>query len=263
MNVAVRAVLGGALAVVVASDAIAQQAMAPDAGRRFTVTPLLGTIVYDWSSGLSTRRPGDDGVWDDKVVNPTLGVAANYAVMPQVGVGFYFEASRPTTRGDYFPALLLKFGDDVQLRTVSQRVTVLMYGLQGQFGMNFGRLAPYVGGGIGAVTVNLDPQQNDDNVTFSNSSGQIGGGLGFQIGRGTLTIDARDFLIFGWDRDRLNPVKEFVGTSTGYRNTTFPTANAAPPEKKKTIHNGRVAIGFSFVPQLRTAENQGDDDDQE
>lgn len=260
MNIAVRAVVAGALAVVVASDAVAQQA-APDAGRRFTVTPLLGTIVYDWSSGLSTRRPGDNGVWDDKVINPTLGVAANFAVVPQVGVGFYFEASRPTTRGDYFPALLLKFGQDVELRNVSQRVTVMMYGVQGQFGMNFGRFAPYVGGGLGAVTINLDPQQNDDNVTFSNSSGQIGGGVGFQIGRGTLTLDVRDFMIFNWDRDRLNPVKEFVGTSTGYRNVTFPTANPFPPEKKKTIHNGRVAIGFSFVPQLRTTADAGDDDD--
>lgn len=262
MNNAVRAVFAGALAVVVASDAVAQQATEP-VGRRFTVTPMLGTIVYDWSSGLSTRRPSEDGVWDDKVINPTLGVAANLSVLPQVGVGFYFEASRPTTRGDYFPALLLKFGDDVELRHVSQRVTVMMYGVQGQFAMNFGRFAPYVGGGLGAVTVNLDPQQNDDNVTFSNSSGQIGGGLGFQIGRGTLTIDVRDFMIFGWDRERLNPVREFVGTSTGYRNVTFPTANVAPPEKKKTIHNGRVAIGFSFVPQLRTVENNGDDDDQE
>ena len=245
MRNAVCAALVGALAVVVAAEAGAQRAE----GRRFTVTPMVGSIVYDWSSGLSTRDPNDQGVFDEKKINPTLGVSANYSILEQLGVGFYFEASRPTTRGDYFPALLLKFGNDVVLRTVSQRVTVLMYGVQGQFGMNFGRFESYVGGGIGAVTVNLDPQQNDGNTNFSNSSGQIGGGLGFRMGRGALTIDVRDFMVFGWDRDKLYPVQEFVGTSTGYQNVTFPAVNLAPPEKKKNIHNGRVAIGFSFVPR--------------
>ena len=255
MNNAVRVAAIGALAVLVTSEAVAQRAEA----RRFSVTPTLGSILFDWSSGLATRSPNEQGVWEDKKINPTLGVSANYNVLEQVGVGFYFEATRPTTRGDYFPALLLKFGNDVQLRNVSQRVTVLMYGLQGQFGMNVGRFAPYVGGGIGAVTVNLDPQQNDDNATFSNSSGQIGGGVGFRMGsRGMLTIDARDFMFFNWDREKLYPVREFVGTSTGYQNTTFPTANIAPPEKKKTIHNARIAVGFSFVPQLGTSDTDAD-----
>jgi opacity protein-like surface antigen len=254
MHNAVRAAVIGALAVVVAADAGAQRAEA----RRFSVTPMIGSIVYDWSSGLSTRNPNDDGVFDEKKINPTLGVAANYAILEQVGVGFYFEASRPTTRGDYFPALLLKFGNDVVLRTVSQRVTVLMYGIQGQAGMNFGRFMPYVGGGVGAVTVNMDPQQNDGNAAFSNSSGQIGGGLGFRMGRGMLTIDARDFMIFGWNRDELYPVREFVGTSTGYQNVSFPAINVSPPEKKKTIHNGRIAIGFSFVPSLGAINTEND-----
>lgn len=254
MRKAVYAALVGVLAVVPAADAGAQRAE----GRRFSVTPMVGSIVYDWSSGLATRSPNDAGVWEDKKINPTLGVAANYSLLEQIGVGFYFEASRPTTRGDYFPALLLKFGNDVELRTVSQRVTVMMYGVQGQFGMNFGRFAPYVGGGFGAVTVNMDPQQNDGNAAFSNSSGQFGGGLGFKVGRGTLTLDARDFLIFNWDREKLYPVREFVGTSTGYRNTTFPSANPAPPEKKKTIHNGRIALGFSFVPRIGTANTDNE-----
>ena len=259
MNNAVRVAFVGALTVLAAAESGAQRAEA----RRFSVTPLLGSILFDWSSGLATRSPNEQGAWEDKKINPTLGVSANYNVLEQIGVGFYFEAARPTTRGDYFPALLLKFGDDVQLRNVSQRVTVLMYGVSGQFGMNFGRFAPYVGGGIGAVTVNLDPQQNDDNATFSNSSGQIGGGLGFRMGsRGMLTIDARDYMFFGWDRDKLYPVQKFVGTSTGYQNTTFPTANIAPPEKKKTVHNGRIAIGFSFVPQLGAADDS-DADQQE
>lgn len=254
MRNAVGAALIGALTVVAAADAEAQRAE----GRRFTVTPMVGSILYDWSSGLATRSPNDEGQWEKKKINPTLGVAANYSLLQQVGVGFYFEASRPTTRGDYFPALLLKFGDDVELRTVSQRVTVMMYGIQGQVGMNFGRFAPYVGGGVGAVTVNMDPQQNDGNSAFSKRSGQIGGGLGFKMGRGTLTVDARDFLIFGWDRQKLYPVKEFVGTSTGYQNVIFPSANPAPPEKKKTIQNGRIALGFSFVPQIGTANTDNE-----
>lgn len=249
MRNAVCAALVGALAVVTAGDAGAQRAE----GRRFSVTPMVGSILYDWSSGLATRSPDKSGAWEDKKINPTLGMAANYSILEQVGVGFYFEASRPTTRGDYFPALLLKFGNDVELRNVSQRVTVMMYGIQGQVGMNVGRFAPYVGGGFGAVTVNMDPQQNDGNSAFSKSSAQFGGGLGFRMGRGTLTIDARDFLIFNWDREQLYPVQEFVGTSTGYRNVTFPSANVAPPEKKKTIQNGRLALGFSFVPQIGTA----------
>ena len=215
---------------------------------RFTVTPMIGAMHWDNSSALANKTADAAGAFTKTYVTPTIGLTANYNVVRMAGLGFYFEAARPTTRGDYFPALLLKFGNTAELRNVSQRVTVLMYGVQGQYGFDVGRLAPYVSAGVGAVTVNGDPQQNYGNTSFTNSAAQLGGGLAFSVGQGRLTLDLRDHMFFGWKRDKLYPV------TTAFQNTLFPTANGTPPAAKSTLTNLRFAIGFSFTPRLGTSE---------
>jgi len=227
--------------------------------RRFTVTPHVGTIHWDESSALANKVADDDGSFTKSVVTPMVGISAIYNVLRQVGLGAYFDAARAETRGDYFPTVLFKYGSDIDLNVVSQRVTVLLYGLQGQFQIPLGRFEPYVAGGFGGSTIFTDAQQNDGNRRINSTSAQVGGGLGYQVGGGRIVLDVRDYVLFDWDRDKLNPA-----TNPAFQNTTLPSVNPTPPEEKSTIHNFRIALGFSFVPRFLgggTTES-GDDDDQ-
>lgn len=221
--------------------------------RRFTVTPLLGTIRWDESSALANKEAGDDGQFDKSVITPTIGLTADYNIWEGVGVGLYFEAARPTTRGDYFPAAFFDYNTRVELYNVSQRVTVMMYGLQGSYTANLGRnFSPYISAGGGAVTVDADAEQARGNETFTQGSFQLGGGIGWRVGNGAVRLDLRNFTFTGWDREKLNVV------DPTYQNTQFPEANGNPPEAKKTVNNFRVALGFSFVPQRGGEASSGD-----
>jgi len=238
----------------------AARRVSDDPLHRFSVTPVVGTINWDNTSALANKTvEGGSGAFTKRVYTPSFGLSANFNVLRQLGIGAYFEAARPETRGDYFPAAYFKYGQDVQLTTVSQRVTVMMYGVQGQFQFPISKLEPYVSGGFGGVTVNTDPQQNNENRQISNKSAQFGGGIGYHIGAGAIVLDVRNFMFFNWDRDRLYPV------SPTYQNTTVPVANLAPPAEKSTINNFRIALGFSYVPRFSpgtTAEGEDESDDQ-
>lgn len=251
MRIAVAAMLAG-VGFVLAIDGIAAQGLATG---RFTITPVVGTIRFDEASALANKKANDDGAFTENVFTPTVGLSADYKLARQLGLGFYFEAARPQTRGDYFPSLLLNFGQNAQLRTISQRVTLMMYGLQGTGTFGVGRLQPFVSGGVGFVTVNGDPQQNDGNASFTNGQFQFGGGLGYAVsGNTTVRLDVRDFVFTGWERDELYPV------NTDFQNTLFPSANGNPPTEKSTVHNLRFAIGFSYVPQRATLADPGNQD---
>ena len=228
-----------------------------DPVRRFTITPHIGTIRWDESSALANKVADDDGAFTKGIVTPMFGISAIYNVLRQIGVGAYIDAGRAETRGDYFPAVLFQYGNDIDLNVVSQRVTVLLYGLQGQFQLPLGRLEPYVGGGFGGVTVFADAQQNDGNRRINSASAQFGGGLAFNVGGGRIVLDARDYVFLDWDRDKLNP-----STNVAFQNTTLPSVNPTPPDKKSTVNNFRIALGFSFVPRIGGSTASGDDDDQ-
>lgn len=248
MRIAVMTALAGVAFVLAAQDVAAQGLTAG----RFTVTPVVGTIRWDDASALANKEADDNGEFTKNVFTPTVGLSAEYLVARQVGLGFYFEAARPQTRGDYFPTLLLNFPNNAQLRTISQRVTLLMYGVQGTVNLPVGRVNPYLSGGAGLVTINGDPQQNDRNASFTNGQFQIGGGVGFHVsGSTSLRLDVRDFVFTGWDRDELYPV------NPSFQNTLFPSANGNPPAEKSTVHNIRLAIGFSYVPQQAVPAGQG------
>ena len=223
---------------------------------RFTVTPVIGTIRWDNASALANKEADEEtGAFTQTVLTPSVGLAADYKVWRELGIGFYFEAARPTTRGDYFPSVLFNFGATLpaELRTVSQRVTVMMYGAQGSFAFGVGRLQPYVSGGIGAVTVNQDPQQSDANSSYTTGQFQLGGGIGYRVSTSTtLRVDLRDYVFTSWDREVLNPV------NPAYENTLFPSANGNPPAPKSTVHNVRLAIGFSYVPRGNAVGTTGE-----
>jgi hypothetical protein len=228
------------LAAVGAGTARAQSS----AAHKFTVAPDIGVISWDNSSALANKLANSSGAYTKSTLTPTAGVTANYDAWQKLGLGFFFNASRPTTRGDYFPAVLLRFGTDVQLRSVSQRVTVMMYGLQGNYAFQLSKLQPFLNLGFGGVTVRGDPQQNDGNTRFNTTLVKWGGGLGYEIAGGSVLLGVQDYSFLSWNRDKLNPV------DPKYFNTSFPTANSTPPVKKSTINNFRISLGFSFVPKL-------------
>lgn len=234
------------------------QAVMPtlDPVRRFTVTPHVGTMRWDESSALANKAADDDGAFTKSIVTPMFGISAIYNVLRQVGFGAYIDAGRAETRGDYFPTVAFQYGNEIDLNVVSQRVTVLLYGLQGQLQLPVGRFEPYVGGGFGGVTLFGDAQQNDGNRRINATSAQFGGGLALNVGGGRIVLDARDYVFFDWDRDELNP-----STNVAFQNTTLPSVNATPPEKKSTVNNFRIALGFSFVPRFGGSASGDDDDD--
>jgi hypothetical protein len=251
MRIAVASALAG-VAFVLATDGLVAQALTSG---RFTVTPVVGTIRFDDASALANKKADNDGAFTENVFTPTVGLSADYKFARQIGLGFYFEAARPQTRGDYFPSLLLNFGQNAELRTISQRVTLMMYGLQGTATFGVGRLQPFVSGGAGFVTINGDPQQNDRNASFSNTQFQFGGGIGYAVsGRTSLRVDVRDFVFTGWDRDELYPV------NPDFQNTLFPAANGDAPSAKSTVHNIRIAIGFSYVPRAVSPADEGNEE---
>ena len=212
--------------------------------RRFTVTPSAGIMYWDESSALAVKQPADDGRFTKTLYSPTVGIAADYAVATPLSVGLYLHAARPTTRGDYFPAVLFDYGARTEVYAVSQRVTTLMYGVQGTVDVDIGMMAPFISAGVGATRVTLDPEQMNGNRNFTSGHFQIGGGLGFRIGSRTLLkADVRDMVFVKWDRDRLNPVQP------NFQNTRLPAINGFVPPKESTIHNWRFALGFSFVPR--------------
>jgi hypothetical protein len=99
------------------------------------------------------------------------------------------------------------------------------------------------------------------NQSFTNTQFQFGGGIGYRVSPTTaIRLDARDFVFTDWDRDQLNPV------GAAYQNTTVPSVNFNPPEKKNTINNWRIALGFTFTPRGMGGSAAGvnpDTDDQE
>lgn len=254
MRTAVGTALAGVALVIAAGTAEAQ---ALQAGR-FTVTPILGTIRWDEASALANKEADERGAFTQTVFTPTIGLQADYKVWQQLGVGFYFEAARPTTRGDYFPAALFNFQTGSVLRTVSQRVTTFIYGVQATLGFDIGQLQPYLSGGAGAVSVDLDAEQASGNRSFTNGSFQLGGGIGWQVSPSTsVRLDLRDYVFTGWDREQLNVV------SPAYQNNLFPAANGNPPAPKSTVHNVRLAIGVSFVPRFGGGVSDTENNQQE
>ena len=232
---------GAALLALVATTTAHAQARTT---RQFTITPSAGIMYWDESSALAVKQPAEDGQFTKTLYSPTVGIAADYSIALPFSVGFYLHAARPTTRGDYFPAVLFDYGARTEVYAVSQRVTTLMYGVQGTVDFDVGPVAPFVSAGVGATRVTLDPEQTNGNNNFTNGHFQIGGGIGFRIGtRALVKADVRDMVFMNWDRDRLNPVQP------NFQNTRIPAVNGYTPPEESTIHNWRFSLGFSFVPR--------------
>ncbi len=218
--------------VAVALSATAGAAQVPN---QFTVGAHAGYTQYGDASALENEPfIGVDAVY--RLANLGLGGL-------DVGLGFTFAAARPKTRGDQFPVVAFDFGDTTFLSTVSQRVTMLQYGLQGVLGHSFGRVRLYGMGGGGAYTTFLDSRQNVRSEAYTKPMGLIGGGLEYAVGRNFgFRVEARDMLLMDYERDRLDP-------TVGYTHDSIVRDVLPPPDPaKSTIHNIQASIVFTYVP---------------
>lgn len=219
----------------VALSATALQAQAPN---QFSVGAHTGYTQYADGTGLDN--------------SPFIGVDAAYRFANfglgglDVGLGFTFAASRPVTRGDQFPAVLFDFGDTSFVYSVAQRVTMLQYAVQGVLGHSFGRARLYGMGGGGMYSTFLDTRQTLSSETITEPMGLIGGGLEYAIGRNFgFRAEVRDFVMFKYDRDRLDP-------TVGYAQDRRILDALPPPDPtKSTLHNIQASLVFTYVPNRR------------
>jgi hypothetical protein len=121
----------------------------------------------------------------------------------------------------------------------------------------FGKLAPYVRGGVGGYTLFLDPQVSDQvgqggRNRVQRMSINAGAGLGYRFNESVgVTLDVRDMIFMNYDRERLNPVRPAARLARFIED--FPT----PPEEKSTVHNIMIQLGFSFVPTFGDDSAEG------
>lgn len=184
---------------------------------------------------------------------PAAGFDATYrfgfsplsAVSPEsdFGIGLSFVASRPLSRGDQFPLVLLDFGDTTQLYAVNQRITLLHYGVQTVLGVPFGRMRVYGVAGAGAYTMQFDTRQNLAPKSYTGGMLQFGGGIGFSVSPALgFRIEARDVMFLGYDRDRLDP------TVAHARDQRIRDAVNPPDVTWDKPQNLQMSVVFSYVP---------------
>ena len=208
------------------------QAAAPP--NRFVVVPSAGFIRFDEASGIDNAA--------------TLGIDAIYNFTRMFGVGLGASFSRPVTSGDDFIGAIY-LGDTTFLYRAQQPIQIADVNLVGMMRLpTFGRMSPYLRGGVGGYTIFLDPQVSDEvgqagRNRIQRMSVNAGGGVAFRFSEALgMTLDVRDMIFMNYDRERLNPVRPEA------RLTRFLEDFPTPPEAKSTVHNLMFQIGFSFVP---------------
>ena len=227
-------------ATLLASGAASAQEGLPEAdtlpssgsGRRpFVVTPYLGWQAFDEASALRG--------------NAAFGLDLAYRLSANLGIALSGGAVRPETDGEFFPLVRLG-GDSSRYYRVSQRVTEYTYGVAAIGMVPMGRLTPYAIGGVGRYLFTMNPQATGATSRFGGPMFMVGGGVNMPLGARTgVTLDLRDVIFGSFERERLD------ATDPLFRDTRFDPVPAGKPEPKSTLHNIRLSIGVSFVPDSK------------
>jgi hypothetical protein len=218
-------------------------ASSPSMASRVLLIPRGGFINYATNTAIKGA--------------PLVGLDVRYNVSRFFSVAPSLTVSQPRTNGDYFPAALF-YGDTLtQLFRVTQPLTMLDAAITGvAHAGDFGRVSPYVQGGVGVYTLYLDPEVSSGEKRISHTSYSIGGGLNFRItGRTGLVLDVRDLVFTNYDRDRMNPVRSNA-SAIRYLDD-FPKAR--PQGGATSMHNVAFSLGFTFIP-TGSGTTEGEDD---
>jgi len=220
---------------------VVEPAGAQVAPSRFGVGTHVGWTMFRSATGLENT--------------PFLGIDATYespinliGFIPRsdFGIGLTFAASRPVTRGDQFPLVAFDFGDTTFLYMVSQRITLLQYGVQAVGGVSFDKLRFYAFGGGGAYTIMPDGRAVLDNDAWTKGALHAGGGINYAVGQSIgLRLEVKDVMFLGWDRNRLDPTVKYAQDNR--------IADVLPPADPtwSRIQNLQMSLVFSYIPNRR------------
>jgi hypothetical protein len=219
----VLAAMGGALC----APALAAQP-------RVDVTTRLGGIKFDDAASLETSA--------------FLGLDATYRINPYLSLGTALNVTQANTRAEDFITTLTfgvpLSGDTTTFFGVGQAVNLIQASIIGVIRPMSGRLVPFALLGGGYYGAFLDPQINRGSRQFNGFSGTVGGGVLYQLSQSAgIQIDVRDLILTSYEASTLDP-------SDGRNpNLWFLEDFAPPPERKSTVHNIAVSLGFRYTPQ--------------
>jgi len=227
-----------ALAVLAASPTVAQEE------GRWRATPLFGVTKYDESSALKTA--------------PFVGAEAQYVLSPSLRIGLGLNVARPIVDGSYFPLVFLRVHADTSwLAEVGQQVTQFNYMGTITAMRSMGSVNLFGQAGIGGYSFFLDNQVMHS-MQRRGAPSRVSGlmvplGVGFSIGRSSaIRLEARDDILFGYDREDFNPVemrhRNLCTPGVNTQSFCIEDANRTPPAPKETIHNFKLILGFELVP---------------
>lgn len=250
-TLAVALALPAASQAQVADTTLAEDSAVVGAQRVFEVSAVTGYQWFDKSSAV--RHAPMFGV---RILNPRILPA-----VPGLTLGFSAGVARPTTRGDYFPWNRQIYYSDINRRNdttlvyeVSQRLTMATYGAEVGYRFGGGEAAAGLLGGIRAAALDVsagiggyafweDPEQNRANEVHSKLAYSLGAGVGVPVaGNAFIRLRADDHIFTGYDREW------FSIHDPLFSEELFGHLQRTPPEAKRTIHNLRLSVQFSFYP---------------
>lgn len=207
---------------------------------QFRVTPQVGLQRFDPASSIDNAA--------------RFGLSTDYAVTRNFSLGLWLGSSQPETNGtDFLTAQT--FGDTTRILAVKQSLDIFDFGASAQFlPGTFGRLSPYLQGGVGLYQIHLDPQVAGGLEKVTKPLYLLGAGTSVRLGRGVaFLVDVRDHIYSDYDRDKL-----FAATPADFPYAEFvPAARAS----KSTLNNFTFSIGFSFTPTRAGAPEPTDTED--
>jgi hypothetical protein len=176
---------------------------------------------------------------------PTLSLNAIYSLGRYLGVGAIVGVARAETDGVFFPTELT-FRDTTITFAVKQPLTTVHLAGTVTGRLPLGAVRPYLTGGLGLYSINLDPQSSEGSNSFTEMLGIGAVGLAFELGQGAgVALELTDYIYTSFDREGINPVEP------RYRPTRFPDAVPAVAPFHKTAHNFSASLGFTFTPGAR------------
>jgi hypothetical protein len=173
----------------------------------------------------------------------------NFRFTSMLALGLTASVGRPMTDGTYFPLVRMQAADTSLYYRVSQRITSYTIGAHAVATAPLGRFAPYGLIGIGRSFLEMDPQTTGTTTRSSGPMFSLGGGINILLRQNSgITFDIRDVVFTNFDREVLN------GTDPLFRDDRVDQTPSGIPGKKSTIHNIRLSVGVSFVPDSKQGE---------
>lgn len=231
-----------ALVGVVLLGAQALGAQAPEAKtqpKRFDLGAQIGRQLFDQGTALTNSSfVGLDATYQVPW-NRLAGVIKGSTF----GVGINIDVSRPVTKGDQFPVVIIDVGDTTFLYTVAQRVSLLQAGVEGKLSVPVGTMRLYGFAGTGIYSIFLDPHAAKNHAKFTNPMSTFGGGLNYPITASIgLRAQVRAVTFTNFDRSRLDATASYI------RDDRIKDALPTPHATTSTPTNMQFSLAFQYVP---------------